>query len=133
MIRRPPRSTRTDTLFSYTTLVRSGGRGTGGGRGDEDGERAARPARRQGGEDPRRPRREPRRRPGDPGVRVAGGAQDGAARTAGGCSPARTASGYRVAGGAARAPRRGGTKRDGTRPPVRHACSVRCWATAREA
>src|SRR3546814_2056932 len=25
MIRRPPRSTRTDTLFPYTTLVRSGG------------------------------------------------------------------------------------------------------------
>src|SRR3546814_3882539 len=68
-----------------------GGRGTGGGRGDEDGERAARRARRQGGEDPRRPRREPRRRPGDPGVRVAGGAQDGAARTAGRGSLGRTA------------------------------------------
>src|SRR3546814_20093995 len=27
MIRRPPRSTRTDTLFSYTTLFRSGRRG----------------------------------------------------------------------------------------------------------
>src|SRR3546814_10094922 len=27
MIRRPPRSTRTDTLFPYTTLVRSAGRG----------------------------------------------------------------------------------------------------------
>src|SRR3546814_2986212 len=27
MIRRPPRSTRTDTLFPYTTLFRSGGRG----------------------------------------------------------------------------------------------------------
>src|SRR3546814_4215624 len=26
MIRRPPRSTRTDTLFPYTTLVRSGAR-----------------------------------------------------------------------------------------------------------
>src|SRR3546814_17591779 len=26
MIRRPPRSTRTDTLFPYTTLFRSGGR-----------------------------------------------------------------------------------------------------------
>src|SRR3546814_9894487 len=26
MIRRPPRSTRTDTLFPYTTLLRSGGR-----------------------------------------------------------------------------------------------------------
>src|SRR3546814_17952638 len=27
MIRRPPRSTRTDTLFPYTTLFRSAGRG----------------------------------------------------------------------------------------------------------
>src|SRR3546814_4064578 len=27
MIRRPPRSTRTDTLFPYTTLFRSGGEG----------------------------------------------------------------------------------------------------------
>src|SRR3546814_19304531 len=27
MIRRPPRSTRTDTLFPYTTLFRSGGNG----------------------------------------------------------------------------------------------------------
>src|SRR3546814_1598925 len=32
MIRRPPRSTRTDSLFPYTTLFRSlGGRGRGGG------------------------------------------------------------------------------------------------------
>src|SRR3546814_8190261 len=29
MIRRPPRSTRTDTLFPYTTLCRSGGRRQG--------------------------------------------------------------------------------------------------------
>src|SRR3546814_4734016 len=29
MIRRPPRSTRTDTLFPYTTLFRSGGQGLG--------------------------------------------------------------------------------------------------------
>src|SRR3546814_14108402 len=29
MIRRPPRSTRTDTLFPYTTLVRSKAPGTG--------------------------------------------------------------------------------------------------------
>src|SRR3546814_3162914 len=29
MIRRPPRSTRTDTLFPYTTLFRSPGRGRG--------------------------------------------------------------------------------------------------------
>src|SRR3546814_12409812 len=32
MIRRAPRSTRTDTLFPYTTLFRSGDRGHGGGR-----------------------------------------------------------------------------------------------------
>src|SRR3546814_17170844 len=32
MIRRPPRSTRTDTLFPYTTLFRSG---TGGARGND--------------------------------------------------------------------------------------------------
>src|SRR3546814_19368633 len=30
MIRRPPRSTRTDTLFPYTTLFRSAARGKGG-------------------------------------------------------------------------------------------------------
>src|SRR3546814_6368123 len=30
MIRRPPRSTRTDTLFPYTTLFRSPGHGGGG-------------------------------------------------------------------------------------------------------
>src|SRR3546814_3671385 len=30
MIRRPPRSTRTDTLFPYTTLFRSGGKRRGG-------------------------------------------------------------------------------------------------------
>src|SRR3546814_6876107 len=32
MIRRPPRSTRTDTLFPYTTLFRSGRLATQGGR-----------------------------------------------------------------------------------------------------
>src|SRR3546814_7343204 len=32
MIRRPPRSTRTDTLFPYTTLFRSRGDGAGAGR-----------------------------------------------------------------------------------------------------
>src|SRR3546814_14821206 len=32
MIRRPPRSTRTDTLFPYTTLFRSGGAGLPRGR-----------------------------------------------------------------------------------------------------
>src|SRR3546814_10097130 len=40
MIRRPPRSTRTDTLFPYTTLFRSGvggrGRGVGEARGGDD-------------------------------------------------------------------------------------------------
>src|SRR3546814_9036031 len=35
MIRRPPRSTRTDTLFPYTTLFRSKGAGTGGCAGGE--------------------------------------------------------------------------------------------------
>src|SRR3546814_2399708 len=34
MIRRPPRSTRTDTLFPYTTLFRSGGSIVGDGRLD---------------------------------------------------------------------------------------------------
>src|SRR3546814_15624261 len=34
MIRRPPRSTRTDTLFPYTTLFRSGGSLDRGGIGD---------------------------------------------------------------------------------------------------
>src|SRR3546814_5036059 len=44
MIRRPPRSTRTDTLFPYTTLFRSeavepgGGGHGGGGRGREKGQ-----------------------------------------------------------------------------------------------
>src|SRR3546814_9806334 len=33
MIRRPPRSTRTDTLFPYTTLFRSGGSANGRRRG----------------------------------------------------------------------------------------------------
>src|SRR3546814_4415273 len=37
MIRRPPRSTRTDTLFPYTTLFRSAGVGPGGPREDEQG------------------------------------------------------------------------------------------------
>src|SRR3546814_18794861 len=56
MIRRPPRSTRTDTLFPYTTLFRSGGRA---GRGGPAGRRPC-----AGGETPRAGRRErPRRRP----------------------------------------------------------------------
>src|SRR3546814_19913073 len=52
MIRRPPRSTRTDTLFPYTTLFRSarkpgfarGARRRTAGRGDEDGRRDRRDA-----------------------------------------------------------------------------------------
>src|SRR3546814_12804504 len=43
MIRRPPRSTRTDTLFPYTTLFRSGAirrQPSGGGRGGPDVEAA---------------------------------------------------------------------------------------------
>src|SRR3546814_3713064 len=39
MIRRPPRSTRTDTLFPYTTLFRSRDAGRGGARVDLGGER----------------------------------------------------------------------------------------------
>src|SRR3546814_6396124 len=43
MIRRPPRSTRTDTLFPYTTLFRSrhGWRGVGGARAGEGRSRQA--------------------------------------------------------------------------------------------
>src|SRR3546814_1293335 len=44
MIRRPPRSTRTDTLFPYTTLFRSAGTahlGSAGNRRDEDPEGGA--------------------------------------------------------------------------------------------
>src|SRR3546814_10079768 len=41
MMRRPPRSTRTDTLFPYTTLFRSGPSGQpGGGAGDAGGDHA---------------------------------------------------------------------------------------------
>src|SRR3546814_1507354 len=43
MIRRPPRSTRTDTLFPYTTLFRSGDHGFAG--GDESGDHDAGPRR----------------------------------------------------------------------------------------
>src|SRR3546814_7251386 len=39
MIRRPPRSTRTDTLFPYTTLFRSGQEGDGRGRSAEQEQR----------------------------------------------------------------------------------------------
>src|SRR3546814_5715927 len=40
MIRRPPRSTRTDTLFPYTTLFRSHVWRRNSGRGDDRGDRA---------------------------------------------------------------------------------------------
>src|SRR3546814_19613829 len=46
MIRRPPRSTRTDTLFPYTTLFRSAG-GRGEGRARNDRRRRDRPPRRR--------------------------------------------------------------------------------------
>src|SRR3546814_19473699 len=58
MIRRPPRSTRTDTLFPYTTLFRSGRlrprrghgtAGTAGGTADRPGLLRRRPARRRAG------------------------------------------------------------------------------------
>src|SRR3546814_2317343 len=74
MIRRPPRSTRTDTLFPYTTLFRS----RGGRRRRRDGvarTRRAAPAtcgrrrRRHGGRSrafARRPRHHPAHRPGAP-------------------------------------------------------------------
>src|SRR3546814_8781124 len=54
MIRRPPRSTRTDTLFPYTTLFRSP---VGAVHGDGDADRpaaAVRPVRLAGGADQRR-------------------------------------------------------------------------------
>src|SRR3546814_9749152 len=41
MIRRPPRSTRTDTLFPYTTLFRSPAGSRGSGRCDREAARAA--------------------------------------------------------------------------------------------
>src|SRR3546814_19388892 len=62
MIRRPPRSTRTDTLFPYATLFRSaiGGRAGGPGRCDGSGDRL----------DPRAPGRTTR---GDQGARTRDG------------------------------------------------------------
>src|SRR3546814_5180248 len=48
MIRRPPRSTRTDTLFPYTTLFRS--RGDDGGRHGANGHHHTRHGRRYGAE-----------------------------------------------------------------------------------
>src|SRR3546814_14948555 len=72
MIRRPPRSTRTDTLFPYTTLFRSqrgAGTGIAGDGSDEDGaftEGAARWRGRAGAHGGRRVRRR-RRQPGHAG------------------------------------------------------------------
>src|SRR3546814_11530452 len=43
MIRRPPRSTRTDTLFPYTTLVRSGDMALDAGHRDPDIDRTPAP------------------------------------------------------------------------------------------
>src|SRR3546814_1115831 len=51
MIRRPPRSTRTDTLFPYTTLFRSGGEPASGGK--RLGNRQ--PGEARGGEEPVQP------------------------------------------------------------------------------
>src|SRR3546814_16978511 len=56
MIRRPPRSTRNDTLFPYTTLFRSPHR-------IERGDREWRPAERRGRQWPRHPGGEPCCRP----------------------------------------------------------------------
>src|SRR3546814_3191756 len=56
MIRRPPRSTRTDTLFPYTTLFRSAGadRRPGRGEGPLQGAREAAPPRHHRGRQPGR-------------------------------------------------------------------------------
>src|SRR3546814_3398298 len=73
MIRRPPRSTRTDTLFPYTTLFRSGRRREGASARDgpaaaarREGRRSRR-GRRLGGSD--HPRPSPRQQPGAEGTR----------------------------------------------------------------
>src|SRR3546814_11173502 len=60
MIRRPPRSTRTDTLFPYTTLFRSAD-----GRPHHSGDRAP-PGHRAQGRPDRGHGRRPHRRPGHP-------------------------------------------------------------------
>src|SRR3546814_17615870 len=63
MIRRPPRSTRTDTLFPYTTLFRSAGEaGAGSRQHHEPGQDPAGLA--AAGERPRQSRRAPQRRRG---------------------------------------------------------------------
>src|SRR3546814_2679532 len=64
MVRRPPRSTRTDTLFPYTTLFRST-RSHAGARRPGKGRRRRNPAHRRDGDDDRQPafpRRHLRRR-----------------------------------------------------------------------
>src|SRR3546814_3189070 len=64
MIRRPPRSTRTDTLFPYTTLFRSARRRSAGGAGGA----AAGSARRRSGGGARPDRARGEGRPHGPGV-----------------------------------------------------------------
>src|SRR3546814_5797994 len=98
MIRRPPRSTRTDTLFPYTTLFRShgrepsrdrGGRPLGGQEGEADGTGHVRQDRRLRGRAGRRRRAARRGRTAESlrdGVRrTAGGRGGGALSAAGGC------------------------------------------------
>src|SRR3546814_7010072 len=83
MIRRPPRSTRTDTLFPYTTLFRSAARGgalladqeVGGGRRGRRRLRLHQPLRRRDSRRARLPH-------------GAGGAAGGAARAPGDLAPA---------------------------------------------
>src|SRR3546814_3168141 len=63
MSRRPPRSTRTDTLFPYTTLFRSDGLGSGGARRRRLGDLrdpADHPGERRGGTSARRRAEPPR-------------------------------------------------------------------------
>src|SRR3546814_14819502 len=96
MIRRPPRSTRTDTLFPYTTLFRSGTRRRASGRtrrGKDRGEGACRQGRaapgidRGGARRPVEPRRDRGRDGGQRGACVAD------ARTSRLAWPGRAASG----------------------------------------
>src|SRR3546814_2864138 len=91
MIRRPPRSTRTDTLFPYTTLFRSpvggdrigrGGRG-GGLRGGEQNEQGSdhggdHARRRRGWQSPRLPIASPPARRRVPAMRSGGRVVEGA-------------------------------------------------------
>src|SRR3546814_8878437 len=68
MIRRPPRATRTDTLFPYTTLFRSRPEALGGSRPDRAQRRPDRPRHAGGADAPRR-----RFRCRDRGARAPGG------------------------------------------------------------